>query len=639
MLNDQLGIVALALLYVLSMLGWGSLFLRLFPKSSGSFWNELAAQLIGGMAVSYATFIGLGVAGHLHRIPVGVVIGLGVLACCAGLPSLIRKAADFLSQSEPWNTTDLALLILVSALTLLQIVMGLTPLVFYDLQAYHLLAPAQFLRSGSLAQIPWNFWTDTPMALQLTVGMSLLVDSTGQVAKLLFTLVGCLLSIGTYELLRSAGRRAALLGTLFVLCFPEFWVIQTFGIPDLAIAAFVVFGTIWTAHALRDGSWRSTVLAGFAFGFAIGSKYQAVILTAWMLVAILAEASLRESRFLAPRRILRICAIGLLATLIVLPWLVRNYVHHGNPVFPLMAGVWSTTEWSGEQAQRVNAETLGPSLRELSPTQRILAPVGALLVSPSNGLFGTALLLGALLALTVNNRDLQLVAILGLGGLVVWGLIRPAAGFPLVRFNAASIVLLLAATGAVLGSELIPRGAAIASVLGIVSFVIAMVHLHTIIPAVPSLVDPPLRLALQQVNIPSSAAFAYINERLDPSHDKVLLIGETRGFWLNVPFLGASPFNGPQLLEIFGTAPDPAYWQARLEEIGITHLLVSDSELRRLREKYDYLRLLPGQIDAFNHWIETLPQAFDDGQGTAVLVLPAAGQGAEGWRSQGQAPR
>lgn len=32
---------------------------------------------------------------------------------------------------------------------------------FYDLQAYHFLAPAQFLVSGDLSHIPWNVLTNT----------------------------------------------------------------------------------------------------------------------------------------------------------------------------------------------------------------------------------------------------------------------------------------------------------------------------------------------------------------------------------------------------------------------------------------------------------------------------------------------
>src|SRR5262249_43629939 len=160
-----------------------------------------------------------------------------------------------------------------------------------------------------------------------------------------------------------------------------------------------------------------------------------------------------------------------------------------------------------------------------------------LLPFPANGLFGMVILLGALLVLRYSSRDVRFASILGLSGMVIWGLLRPAGGVPLVRFNAASIVLLLAVTGALLGSDWIrPNfGRAAAIVLAAGSVTIAMVQLQRLFPAVQSLYDPAVRTALHQANVPASAAIDYANEHLDENNNKILVIGETRGFWLQIP--------------------------------------------------------------------------------------------------------
>src|SRR5262249_35404452 len=137
--------------------------------------------------------------------------------------------------------------------------------------------------------ILWNVNANTPLAMQLTVGMSLAVDPSGQVAKLAFALLGCLAAAAVYEFIRPAGLRPALLAALCTLSFPEFLVVQAFGSVDLAIAALMLFGAIWARKAFSEGSWRIAVYAGLAFGLAVGSRYQALVHVSWIMAALIAE--------------------------------------------------------------------------------------------------------------------------------------------------------------------------------------------------------------------------------------------------------------------------------------------------------------------------------------------------------------
>jgi hypothetical protein len=618
-LEQYIRTIALALVYLLAMFGWGSLLLGLLP-SWRAVSEGIASRIVAGCGALYVFFVAAGAAGFLRAPAVGMIVAAGALASCLFIRSVVKRPPD----AEPWQLTDRILLLAVSVLAALQIVLGLTPLVFYDLQVYHLLAPKQFLHAGSLVHIPWNVQTNSPLAVQLIAGMSLAMDPFGQLAKLLFTIFGCLLPLGVFQLLRTAGRRAALLASLFVLCFPEFWVMQTLGVVDLGIAGFLVFGAVWLRRAILEREWRAAILAGVAFGIAIGSRYQAVVLTAWILGVVLAEDCIRRARIWPDRQALfRVVAAGVLVLLFVSPWMIRNYVHVGNPLYPLMQGVWGGSEWSADQTGRLGAEALGPRLQALPALQRVLAPVMALLVLPSNGLFGTGLLLGGLIALALPFREVRVTALLGLGGLFIWGFIRPTAGVPLLRYNAASIAFLLAATGSLLACApfLAKAGPRIAAVLASGSFVIGMIHLHNILPAAQSLTDARLRQTLHELSVPSWAAFQYVNTHLHPAADKLLLIGETRGFWLDVPYIAPSSFNGPQLDAIFSADANTDHWKESLTGLGVTHLLISNPELQRLREHYGYLKLPSGQTETFNRWVHNLPLIFEDGRGTAVLAL------------------
>ena len=615
MLGEHIATIGLALLYLLSIFGWGSLLLKLIPAERSP-WDTVVSGIVAGCGVLYALFIGLGAVGVLRPLGVGIVLGLGLLVAAFSAAPVFKLRVDW----QRWELADRVLLISVLALGALQLIFALTPLIFYDLQVYHFLAPAQFLRAGSLVHIPWNVLTNSPLALQLTVGMSLVVDSSGQLAKLLLAILGCLLPLSVFELVRPAGRRAALLASLFVLCFPEFWLMQTLGAVDVPIAGLMIFGTLWLRRGVLESQWWHGVLSGIAFGIAIGSRYQAAILTAWIVAAVLAENFIRIRRLPDRRAILQLVLIGLVVALLVCPWMIRNYVHMGNPVYPLMHDVWGGAEWSGEQAARLSAEALGPQLPALSAMQRILAPFMTLLINPSNGLFGMALLFGALIALAVKDREVRLTALLGLGGLLIWGLLRPTAGAALLRYNLASIAFLLAATGAVLAQKefFATAGPRIAAALASGSLIIAMFHVGTILPVAKSLTDSRTRHTVQEINVPGWAAFQYVNEHLSPDRNRVLLIGETRGFWLRIPYIAPSSFNGPQLHAIFDA--DPEHWKESLAGLGVTHLLISGPEVQRLRRN-GYLDLPSRQMEAFDHWVRGLPHDFEDGRGTFVLAL------------------
>src|SRR5688572_2471000 len=117
------------------MLGWGSLLLKFLPGWH-SIWDDVVSRLIAGCGVLYVLFIVMGAAGILHALQVGIVLGSGILVSAFFVPSLFKRTVDW----KQWETTDLILLGCVGALTALQAIFGLTPLIFYDLQVYHLLA-------------------------------------------------------------------------------------------------------------------------------------------------------------------------------------------------------------------------------------------------------------------------------------------------------------------------------------------------------------------------------------------------------------------------------------------------------------------------------------------------------------------
>ena len=620
---ELLRIVVTTCLYFISMFGWGDFVCRRLSRSEDALADFIAARCVAGCFVFYTAFILLAALHVLRPAAIASVWIAGVIVFIWQVRPIATRVAAALHQVAEWSGGNQLFLGIVCFLALLQIACGLTPLTFYDSQVYLLLAPVQFLKAGSLVHIPWNVLTNGPMAVQLTFGMSWIADASGGTFKLLMAVCGCLALLAAARIGSEFGVKAGLLSALLVVVYPEFWIHQTFGVVDLTIAAFVVFGTVWWIDSLKQQDWKSAILPGVAFGFAIASRYQGVVLVPWIFAGSLAIQSVGNPKIIREsfRKGLVVAAI---VVAMVFPWLLRNYSIFGNPVFPLLPGLLGGTEWSVAQGQGLHQEVMGPTLAELPLRQMVFAPINALLMFPSNGLLGIPILIGGLLiAFFLRDKAVRAYAILGLGGVIIWGLIHPTPGVQLLRFNAASIIFLLACTGAVLGSEAARRwkGVYVAAVLALGSIAIALIGLNSLVPVVAALSDSTARSRLSQANVPSSRVMEFANERLDPTRDKVLFIGETRAVWLKAPFIAPSNLNGPQLTELFSPDTAPSVWAERLHRLGITHILICSSEWQRLADGYGYFRLSDEHLSRFYQWLHTLPLVFDDHSGNVLLSV------------------
>jgi hypothetical protein len=420
-----------------------------------------------------------------------------------------------------------------------------------------------------------------------------------------------------------AGIQSGIVSALFVIAYPEFWIYQMFGVVDFAVASFVVFGAIWWMESLRRRDWTRIILAGAAFGFVLGSRYQGIVVVTWITIAGIIIESL-GNRKMVGEGIKRGAAMASIAVAVTMPWLLRNYVAFGNPIFPFMTGASAGAEWSVDQAVHLQSEVMGAPLTGLPASQMLLAPINALLIFPGNGLFGLTLLLGALMAIFSTRSDaLRRYAILGLGGLVMWGLIHPEARVEVIRFNSGSLILLLACTGALLvrDREQEASGLRVALTLAVGSAIIAIVSVNSVIPAFSTLVSAERRTEIRQANIPSWQAFDFANEKLDPARHKILLIGEARAVWLRIPFIAPSGFNGRQLTDLFAENVGSDVWTQRLRQLGVTHILICSSEWQRLADAAGYFRLSDDHLKLFSRWLHTLPVLFDDHRGNVVLSL------------------
>lgn len=227
----------------------------------------------------------------------------------------------------------------LAGILLVEALLCLTPPVSRDALIHHLAIPKLWLQNG-FTELPWVVFSYYPMNVDL---LYLLPLSFGNdiLPKFIHMAFGLGTAILLYNYLRmQLGRIWGLLGALLFLSTPIMIRLSTTAYIDLGMLFFIT-GSVLSFLRWRDADYRRSrwlVLSALCMGLAAGSKYNAIIAWAYLNLAVVFHHSRDTNR---SRESLKCGGLFFAAALIVVsPWLVKNILLTGNPVFPLFDGLF-----------------------------------------------------------------------------------------------------------------------------------------------------------------------------------------------------------------------------------------------------------------------------------------------------------
>jgi hypothetical protein len=295
----------------------------------------------------------LGMSGNLSKL--SVRIGCGAVAALL-LPDLARvarralqAAAEFIRRRHDAATLAWAGLFAIYILCLLvrAVVVGNMG----DDDGYHLAAPRRWLASGALGYLPTLTHTNGTMGLEMLNLLALGV--AGPVAaKTIHFSAGLLCLSGLFCCARRLGGNGAALLMVALALLPnplnELPTLIAQAYNDLGVVWMMVSGLIFWLASRDSKEPRLRACVALCAGFAASFKFTALTLCAAfpLLFLIEEDAATRWSKGLR-----RAFVYGLIALLPVLPWLVRNGLLTGNPVYPMLSSIIPTRDWSPELAR------------------------------------------------------------------------------------------------------------------------------------------------------------------------------------------------------------------------------------------------------------------------------------------------
>jgi hypothetical protein len=507
---------------------------------------------------------------------------------CWFLPAprkFVRNFQVSTDRTDGWAKLMVACIVLAAVLSLAG---ALAPPFEYDELEYHLGVLADYQRAGRIVFLPHNFYSNLP---QLTEMLYLLATTmTSDVAaKLLHWLFGLLGALAVFGVARRLWSRAVgLTAAALFYCTPFVQDLGQTGRIDLATAFFatLAFGAlvIWSQEEDRNLIWLSALCAGAA----VATKWTAIPVVLLPLAVLLA---FRRKFQLLP-------VFGLLAMAVVAPWLVKNWLLTGNPMYPLFHQWFPNPHWSASQAAVFSEKhyptfgwgTIGQFFSLLWNYSFIEAGAVPLL------LMTTPLVLLVSQFEPAAKRAGWLVA----GAYASWFCFT----FRPWRFLFPAFGM--AAVAGAFAMEKLGREALVRFALRLAVAIVMMVSLATL--ALNDLVDtenperlPPqmnfLQYALGQFTRNEFIArmgkgvlepIIWMNENL-PSDAKVLYVGECRVFYAKQPALWSTAFDQHPLTAMSNEAKTTEELLTELRAKGVTHVYMNFAELERLQRGYDYM--------------------------------------------------
>ena len=372
--------------------------------------------------------LGLGLAGWLNLSTLCMLLAASVLAGVAMLSIRRRKHAALTLPAIglPWMWPVVAVYLSIAILSATLLPGSLWPddPHWYDVLVYHLQVPREWFELGRIIPLEHNVFSFFPFNIEIhyLAMMHLRGSSYAAMyqAQLLGIVLSCASAMAIWSAVRPISRPGATLAAFAFLLTPWVTMLSSVAYVEPGQMFFVALSMAWLLSARQSshGISRAVLLAGIFSGLAAGTKLTSLAMftlpaTLFILIALPLHFPLHF-----PRR-LGLTTLFLLATLLPLsPWLVRNYIWSGNPVFPLALEQLGKGHFTPDQLTRFERAHL-PTANQQSIPARLQAASDQIVL---DWRMGFVLLPVALVSITFARRrpETWLCVMVIAGTAVIW---------------------------------------------------------------------------------------------------------------------------------------------------------------------------------------------------------------------------
>ena len=494
---------------------------------------------------------------------------------------------------------------------------ALSPSTDFDVNEYHLGGPKEWFLNGRITFLSHNIYTSFPFLTEmlLLAGMALAGDWFwgALVGQTVLAAFAPLTAVGLY----AAGRRwhselAGRLGSIVYLSTPWVFRMSIIAYAEGGLAAYTAGAALaawWVWQRTCDGSIedghppvidrglrQELLLTGLLCGSAMACKYTGLVMTVLPCGVLLGLAAFRRFPLRMFLNGALLFSLGVLAT--IGPWLLKNAVETGNPVYPLGYAVFGGRDLDDDLALKWKRGHARPAAGGMVAEARDLVMKAYDVAAVNDWQSPLVFAFAMLTLLTASCRQIAAFPLLITGWVFLswWLFTHHIDRFWLPLLPTAA---LLAGMGAAEAMTHLHRWGTIAVLTigivfnlgfcatGYVGYNAGLTELNAAREFTARIVGPEI---------------AWINDAILhhdlPAETKVLFVGEAEVFPARFPYEYNTVFDRSLFEEWCGEpgnvpAKDrqlrsPEAIRATLAEHGITHIYVNWGEIWRYRQTYGY---------------------------------------------------
>jgi len=594
------------LMLILLAAGIGHVLLRrLRLLSDCSVYNFCLSASIGLVLFSYATFFSLvRLAGVNILLPFWIfIVALSLRELYYHLREIIPGSPDRLKSLGGVGIFFAAVLFI---LLFYAWYMALTPPFSWDAQVYHLVIPKIYLENNGFVRIPLNVYSNMPHSMDLLFLLSMEVGDDIS-ANLLHYAMGILLCLSLYGF----GRRhfspmVGIIASLLFICHPMVMYEFSVSFIDVGLGLFCFWTAVCCLETIRTGRAGFAFLSGLFAGMCMGAKYTmiATALTAFLILLFYPILVKKGDYFISPSPVpvIRDISPSILflipAVFLILPWLIKNELNTGNPIYPLMYSIFGGREWSAQQSSWLvdwqHSIGMGRSLVDylLLPFRVFIKSNLALGYAGFAGTLYPYILLPlpTLLFIRKNGRIILFIFLFFTIFFIFW-----AFGAQQVRFLIPALPLLALCSAAGINGlkERRPKFfyALFLTLIAVAPVHLAADHIYKELKRegsyLPIIVGSQTRAEFLRSRVRSYPSFEYLKTHCKPA-EQVLLLFENKGYYCPHPYYADSMFEASYFFNMALEAGSPEVFAASLHKYQCRYVVV-DECIRADMHKYGKL--------------------------------------------------
>ncbi|WP_298858854.1 hypothetical protein [uncultured Gimesia sp.] len=377
-------LIGIALVILAGACGLGQIITRLIKIPLAPFTAERTVFAFGvGISVVSLLTLGGGLLGILSQ---GLCYLVLVLLALTGYFSACRESKIKTGAALPFKfslpdaiTHEMLFrgvcLLLITPFVLSMFLGSMLPSTDFDVLEYHFGGPKEYYQQGFIGFLPHNIYTSFPFLTEMLTLLAMTLKADwylgAQAGKLVLMSFSLFAGLGVFATVRRwFGSNAGWLALTFFLTTPWIYRISIIAYTEGALSFYLMaslMGLIFTIQVLKkltpDKSvtqkepdslpasenlkpslWAYAFLTGLLSGSAMACKYPGVLSVVIPLGLALSGFSwylLKEDKQLRMSVTLKLVALFSIGILVTIgPWLLKNILETGNPVYPLLYSVF-----------------------------------------------------------------------------------------------------------------------------------------------------------------------------------------------------------------------------------------------------------------------------------------------------------